>query len=110
MAIITAILAPVGGGNTNASDRNDKTGTILTTAASSQIDLSAYQHFAFNANDDVHIRFGSGTVPTPTTSDFRIPGGTVVIYPVTKQNPSFKLYNPTTGTVTYWIQPLSGQL
>lgn len=110
MALFAAILAPAGGGNTNASDRADKTGTVLTTAASSQIDLSAYQYIAFNANDDIHIRFGNGTVPTPTTSDFRIPKNTLCIYPITKQNPSIKLYNPTASTVTYWIQPLVAQI
>lgn len=110
MAIFTAILAPAGGGNTNASDRSDLTGTILTTAASAQIDLKAGMYIAFNANDDVHIRFGNGTVPTPTASDFRIPGNTMCIYPITLQNPSIKLYNPTASTVTYWIQPLSAQI
>lgn len=107
MALLASNLAPVGGG---ASTTADKSATLATVTSTAEIALAAFQYFALNASGDINIRFGQPGMPAAAATDFRIPAGTTVIYPVTKQNPSIRLFNATGGTITYYIQPLCAQI
>lgn len=104
MAIFSSVLAPAGAGQ-------DLTASIGTTTSSAEILLTAYQYFAICANQDINIRFGPTGVSAASASDFRIPANTIAIYPVSKQNPALRIFNPDASTsVTYWIQRLVAQV
>jgi hypothetical protein len=110
MALFDSVLAPVGASTTTQATRTDQTGTVNSGASSAEIAMGAYQYFAFNASGDVNLRFGGVGLPAATAADFRIPSGVTVVYPVTKQNPSFRIFNAGGSTITWWLQPLSSAL
>lgn len=105
MAIFTSIFVPVGG-STAGSTTADLSSTISATTSSAEIVLGRYTIFAINANGDINIRCGNSGMPAAAATDFRIPGGIIATYQVPEQWDRIRLYNPTAGTVTYWIQPL----
>jgi hypothetical protein len=105
MAIYTSIFVPVGGATANTTTA-DISATLATVTASAEIVLGRYQIFAINANGDINIRFGNAGMPAATTADFRIPNGVVATYQVPLNWDRFRIFNPTGGNVTYWIQPL----
>lgn len=106
MATFAAIFVPAGGASTSTAD---KTGTLTTVTSSAEIVFGRYQMFAINANGDINIRFGVAGMPAASTADFRIPSGVVATYQFS-QNDRIRIFNPTGGNVTYWIQPLQASL
>lgn len=105
MATYASIFIPVGG-STAGSTTADLNGTVGGTSSSTEIVLGAYQLFAINANGDINIRFGNAGMPAAAATDFRIPNGVIATYQVPKQWDRFRIYNPGSGSITYWIQPL----
>jgi hypothetical protein len=105
MAIYTSIFVPVGGSTAGATTA-DINATLATVTSSAEIVLGRYQLFAINANGDINIRFGGAGMPAAAATDFRIPNGVVATYQVPVQWDRMRIFNPTGGNVTYWIQPL----
>lgn len=110
MALTSAILAPVGSSGGTQSNRADLSAAISGTTSTAEIAMGAYQYFVINASGDINVRFGPVGLPAATAADYRIPSGAQNLYPVSKQNPSIRIFNPGAGSVTYWIQFLSAQL
>lgn len=109
MATFSSIFVPAGA-STSGSTTADKNGTIATVTSSAEIVLGRYQIFAINATGDINIRFGNAGMPAAAATDFRIPSGVIATYQIPAQYDRFRLYNAGGGTITYWIQPLQGQL
>jgi hypothetical protein len=103
MAIFTSIFIPVGGGSASTPDVS---ATLATVTSSAEIVLNRYSIFAFNANGDTNIRFGNAGMPAAAATDFRIPSGVIAVYQVPAQWDRMRIFNPTGGNVTYWIQPM----
>lgn len=110
MALTSGLLAPAGSSGGTQSNRADLSASVSGTTSTAEIDFSAYQYFAINANGDINIRFGPTGLPAATAADFRIPANSTYIYPVSKQNQAIRIYNPGGTSITYWIQPLVAQL
>lgn len=109
MAVLSGVFTPLGGSTANSTTA-DIQGTINATTSSSEIVLSKYMLFAINSTDDMNIRFGNAGMPVASNADFRIPGGTTVIYQMSQQFTRIRLFNATAATITYWIQPMSASL
>jgi hypothetical protein len=105
MATFTSIFIPVGGSTAGATTA-DLSGTVTNGASSGEIILGRYQIFAINANGDINMRFGSSGMPAAAATDFRLPNGVVVTYQVPAQWDRMRIWNPGTGSITYWIQPM----
>lgn len=106
MAIFAAIFSPIGGATASGATA-DVTATLATVTSSAEIVLGLNTLFAINATGDVHIRFGNAGMPAASTADFRIPGGVVATYPLNRNHDRIRIFNPSAGNTTYWIQPLT---
>lgn len=106
MSFRSVIFAPVGGGNTTASDRQDLTASLATVTSTAAIPIN-FPAFNFRANVDMNIRFGSTGIPAAAATDFQIPANTVITFSTTKMTNVIRIFNPTAGTGAYWIQPLT---
>lgn len=109
MAIFTSIFVPKGG-STAGSTTNDLTATIATVTSSAEIVLGRYTIFAINANTDLNIRFGNSGMPAASVADFRLPANAIAVYQVPAQWDRLRVFNPSGGNSTYWIQPLSAAI
>jgi hypothetical protein len=106
MSFRSVIFAPVGGGNTSASDRQDLTAQLATVTSSAAIPIN-FPAFNFRANVEMNIRFGSTGIPAAAATDFQVPANTIVTFAMTKQCNVIRIFNPTGGNGNYWIQPLT---
>lgn len=107
MAIVQAILSPLGGGSASTPDI---TAALAATTSTGEIVLNRYTLFAFNATTDMNIRFGNAGMPAASATDYRIPANTIVVYQIPAQYDRMRVFNPTAGSGNYFIQPLRATL
>ena len=98
MATFSAIFTPRSG--------DDQTGTVGAGVSSAAITVGAREKIAINATGDINIAFGSSTMAAASASNFRIPSGVVAEYD-SGPNTSIRIWNPGSGSITYWIQFLA---
>ena len=106
MATFTSIFSPIGG-STAGGTTADQTGTLATVTSSAELVVGYNTVFAINATGDINIRFGNAGMPAASAADFRIPSNVVATYPLNRQHDRIRIFNPTGGNVTFWIQPMS---
>lgn len=84
----------------------DSTGTVSAGTSSAEIDIAPNQIFYLIANGDLNIRFGSTGLGAASASNFYLPGKTGTRYDSGRTGMAMRLWNPTSGSVIWWIQTL----
>lgn len=98
MSTFTSVFSSVG---------ETTTGTVLTTASSAEIVIGPNRIFSITCSDDLRIKFGTTGMGAAVTGDFPVWGNAYVQFDTASHTPSIRLFNPTAGTVTYWITYLA---
>ena len=101
MATYSSVFVPQESG---ASTTSDVSATLATVTASNEIVMGKNVIFAINATGDMNLIFGLSGVKTPTASNFRIPAGTIATYDLSDSSDRIRIFNPTGGNITYYIQ------
>lgn len=98
MATFDSIFYPTG---------EEATGTVNAGASSAEIPIGPNRVFAFICSGDCNVKFGATGVTAATGSNFKLPAGTIARYDTGSHVQSFRIFNPTGVTITYWIQYLA---
>ena len=109
MARLKSFLIPgsVSGSTLFSASLNTVTSTAaLTVGQRSIIGITAAG--TNGANAPLNVRFGnSTTAPAATVNDWFIPGGTVAYFEMGDEFDRVRIFNPGSGTVTYYVYVFS---
>ena len=99
MSLIGAILTPTG---------EDQSATLATVTATAELVLGGNGRvFSINATGDINIRVGNAGMGAPTAANYRIPANSVATFDLNVGADRIRIFNPTGGTITYYIQFLA---
>ena len=90
------------------SDEMPSTATLSGTSASSLITIGTNRKFAIVATGAFCLMLvnSNSATKTATASNFEFPGSAVFTLDTGNNADSLSIYNPGSGAITYWVQPL----
>jgi hypothetical protein len=102
MAVISAVFAP--------AQEHAIVATLGATTSTAEIQDNGVAFgpnviVQINCTVDMSIRFGvAGSVAAASAADYRIPANTLFTFETNRQWPSFRLFNLTAGSGSFYIQ------
>ncbi len=91
MAVFSSIFIPSG-------QPPVKIAALATTTASAEQVFGNNSIIAVNADQDITINWGQSGMAAPTTTDFRLPAGTTMLFDLGQAYDRFRVFNQSSTT------------